>query len=613
MPGDQPSSDGIRSGQPVPGHAEVILVPLANPDTAAVLLSVAAAMAAVEHGRVVGLVVMIGEAIAEKDRAHNLEIEQILAATVESSGVEMEFLIREAPSVARGILDTALEVGADLLLLGARRTSRGHVVLGSVVDSVLDTAPCDAAVLRTPQSGKVASPTRIVVPVDGSTQSRAAAQLGVILGTAFSVSVEVMHVQASGDSRALGLGEVELSLDGVDGADQAIRTVVNAPSAASGILGHISESDLVVMGASSRNQVAQWLFGNTSLDVLEQAPGTVLVLSRSNGARGVGGRVRQRLRRFRPQLTAMEQETVTWQAQSSAGLSIDFLVLITVAALLASFGLLQNSAAVIIGAMLVAPLLGPLTAFSVGMVTARLALLRRSLGTIAVGSGIAVMWGFLVGWASPIVTPTTELLARTRPSLLDGGVALAAGVVGAYAAARKDIPAALAGVAIAAALVPPICTVGLGLAAGDLDIARGALLLFVTNIVSVAVVGSVVFRWFGMRPTHKDHRQRWQYLSAVMVAAVALPAVFLLLRAAQEESVQVIVASDLETLFDGAEVTDLRTTEGETLLVTAVIRTPEEITIEQVARAESLLETAVGQALVLEVVVEQVIRATAPD
>jgi uncharacterized hydrophobic protein (TIGR00271 family) len=292
----------------------------------------------------------------------------------------------------------------------------------------------------------------------------------------------------------------------------------------------------------------------------------------------------------------MEQDTVVWQAQSSAGLSIDFLVLITVAALLASFGLLQNSAAVIIGAMLVAPLLGPLTAFSVGMVTARLALVRRSLGTITVGAGIAALWGFLVGWASPIVTPTTELLARTRPSLLDGGVAFAAGVVGAYAAARKDIPAALAGVAIAAALVPPICTVGLGIAAGDLEIARGASLLFVTNVVSVAVVGSVVFRWFGMRPDPQDHRGRMAVLSAVLVAALALPAVFLLLRAAQEESVQLIVASDLETLFDGAEVTDLGIAEGATLSVTAVIRTPEDITIEQVARAERLLGATVDRA-----------------
>ncbi len=613
MTGDHPPNDGVRNGQPIPGHADVILVPLANPDTAGVLLSVAAALAAVEHGRVIGLVVTIGEAVAEKDRAHNLEIEQILTATVASTGVEMEFLVREAPNVARGILDTALEVGADLLLLGAARTNRGHVVLGTVVDSVLATAQCDAVVLRTPRSGEVGSAARIVVPVDGSEQSRAAAQLGVILGTAFSVPVDVMHVQASGLPRAFGLGEVELSLEGVDGGDHAIRTVVNAATAASGILGHTTESDLVVMGASSRNQVAQWLFGNTSLTVLEEAPGAVLVVSRSNGVAGLSGRLRQRLRRFRPELTGMEQDTVVWQAQSSAGLSIDFLVLITVAALLASFGLLQNSAAVIIGAMLVAPLLGPLTAFSVGMVTARLALVRRSLGTIAVGAGIAAMWGFIVGWASPIVTPTTELLARTRPSLFDGGVALAAGVVGAYAAARKDIPAALAGVAIAAALVPPICTVGLGIAAGDLEIARGALLLFVTNVVSVAVVGSLVFRWFGMRPTHQDHRQRWQYVSAVMLAAVALPAVFLLLRAAQEESVQLVVADDLEMLFAGAEVTDLTIAEGEILSVAAVIRTPEDITIEQVAQAEQLLGAAVDRPLVLEVVVERVLRATPTD
>jgi nucleotide-binding universal stress UspA family protein len=163
---------------------------------------------------------MVGEAVAEKDRAHNLEIEQILAAMCSRPGSRWSSSFGKLRALPEAFSIPRSRSGPICCCWVPARTNRGQVVLGSVVDSVLATAPCDAAVLRTPRSGNVGSATRIVIPVDGSEQSRAAAQLGVILSTAFVVPVEVMHVQASGLSRAFGLGEIELSLQGVDGGEQ---------------------------------------------------------------------------------------------------------------------------------------------------------------------------------------------------------------------------------------------------------------------------------------------------------------------------------------------------------------------------------------------------------
>ena len=173
-------------------------------------------------------------------------------------------------------------------------------------------------------------------------------------------------------------------------------------------------------------------------------------------------------------------------------------------AVLATLGLLANSAAVIIGAMIVAPLMSPIISMSFGIVAGRMALSLRSLLTISTGTlltiGLAFVFTELVGWK----IAGSEIVARMRPSLLDLGVAVASGAAAAFAYTRPNVSSALAGIAIAVALVPPLCTVGIALALGhevavevglaqESFSARGPFLLFVTNLIGIVFAGGSVF------------------------------------------------------------------------------------------------------------------------
>ena len=172
--------------------------------------------------------------------------------------------------------------------------------------------------------------------------------------------------------------------------------------------------------------------------------------------------------------------------------SLSFYVLLGLSGLIATLGLLANSVAIIIGAMIIAPLIGPITGIAYSSTIANKRLLKRSFLTLSTGvlftvfiSAIAVS---LIGLKS--VTP--EILARTNPNLLDLVIALAAGAAGAFANTRKRIADALPGVAIAVALVPPLSVVGIGLAWGKTSLFIGAMLLFITNLTGIIFSGVIV-------------------------------------------------------------------------------------------------------------------------
>ncbi len=179
-----------------------------------------------------------------------------------------------------------------------------------------------------------------------------------------------------------------------------------------------------------------------------------------------------------------------WRA---ADPSFTYYFLLMLSVVIATFGLLSNSAATIIGAMIVAPLMGPIIGIAFSIVLNNRRLLRRSLLGIATGCLMSVAVAFLITWLIGIETATTEMLARTSPTLLDLGVALAAGAAGSYAKSRRDVADALPGVAIAVALVPPLAVVGIGMGMRSADITQGSLLLFATNLVGIVFSGALVF------------------------------------------------------------------------------------------------------------------------
>ncbi len=173
--------------------------------------------------------------------------------------------------------------------------------------------------------------------------------------------------------------------------------------------------------------------------------------------------------------------------------SLSFHFLLGISGIIATLGLLADSVAIIIGAMIIAPLIGPITGIAYSTTVANRRLLRRSALTLSTGVSLTVIISLLTTTAIGLKTVTPEILARTNPTLLDLGIALAAGAAGAFANSRRRIADALPGVAIAVALVPPLSVVGIGLALGEKHLSVGALLLFLTNLTGIIFSGVIIF------------------------------------------------------------------------------------------------------------------------
>ena len=172
-----------------------------------------------------------------------------------------------------------------------------------------------------------------------------------------------------------------------------------------------------------------------------------------------------------------------------------FIVLSVGASLIATLGLLANSAAVVIGAMVVAPWIMPLRAAAFAILLGEVQLLGRSLRTLMVGVVSTTLLSLVLGYLADLPRFGTEVLTRTTPNLLDLGIALVAGGLATYAKLRSDAVSSLAGTAIAVALVPPVCVMGLLLSQQQWNEAVGAGLLFATNLLGILTGGLVLMAW----------------------------------------------------------------------------------------------------------------------
>lgn len=232
-----------------------------------------------------------------------------------------------------------------------------------------------------------------------------------------------------------------------------------------------------------------------------------------------------------------------------ARLDKKFLLLIILAAAIATLGLLQSSTAVVIGAMLVSPLMGPIMGLGFGLATIESNLIKRSLVTLAAGMAVAILVAMLIIWLSPIKDVTPELRARTQPTLLDLGVAVVGGIAGVYAIMRK-LSGVMVGVAIATALVPPLSTVAFGLVTGRMDFALGAALLFLTNTLAIAFAATIVARLNHFGPSLTRQHTAMQVTGIVVALGIlSIPLALSLNGIAREVRARSIVQSELNRLL----------------------------------------------------------------
>ena len=260
----------------------------------------------------------------------------------------------------------------------------------------------------------------------------------------------------------------------------------------------------------------------------------------------------------------------------SGGLSGRYLMMTVISAAIAALGLMLSSPAVVIGAMLVSPMMGPIVALGFSVALLDWARLKQSLTCLAVGVGVALTAAILLTLLSPLKEPTSEILARTRPNFFDLLIAVFSGVAGAYAVIRQR-GETIIGVAIATALMPPVATVGFGIGTGDLSISIGAFYLFMTNLVAIALSATLTAGFYGFRPRLMERPSPWRGIAVLVVfVLLSVPLVISLRAIGLESRATAETRTAVADIFAGGDsritLLDARS-EGKGVAVSALVST----------------------------------------
>lgn len=266
--------------------------------------------------------------------------------------------------------------------------------------------------------------------------------------------------------------------------------------------------------------------------------------------RSTAGMTRLALSRVRKDVA---YEDISRTVYENGGLDSRYITMTVISAAIAVLGLMLNSPAVVIGAMLVSPMMGPIVALGFSLALLDLNEMQRAVKAIVVGVGVALLVAIILTAVSPLKEPTSEILARTRPNFFDLLIAVFSGLAGAYGVIRQRGDTVI-GVAIATALMPPIATVGFGLGTGDLRIALGAFYLFMTNLVAIALAAALTAGLFGFRPKLAAAGGRWRAWAVVgLLILMSIPLAFSLRNIAQESRVTAETRVAVEQIFSGAD------------------------------------------------------------
>ncbi|MGB3167447.1 MAG: TIGR00341 family protein [Alteraurantiacibacter sp.] len=293
---------------------------------------------------------------------------------------------------------------------------------------------------------------------------------------------------------------------------------------------------------------------------------------------------------------SVDQVAVIEKRRAECTLSARYLLMTCMSAGIAILGLLQGSAAVVIGAMLLSPLMDPIMGVGFALAIADNKWLRQALRSLLIGTLVAILFTALVVWASPLQTITSEIASRTRPSLLDLGVAIFSSIAGAYAMIRGR-EGTIVGVAIATALMPPLAVVGFGLATWNGTVFWGALFLFVTNLTAIALTATAMARLYGFSSSLSEKQTQLQaFLIFAAFVALAIP-LFLSLRQIVWESQATRQSSNVvaATFDDNATVSQLDMNyDSDPITVTATVLTPDYMSDAE-DRVERVLDKRLGR------------------
>jgi len=305
-------------------------------------------------------------------------------------------------------------------------------------------------------------------------------------------------------------------------------------------------------------------------------------------------------------MSSIQEKTrkeVRQSIQEGSTATKDYLVMNALATVVASFGLLADSAAVVIGAMVIALLLGPITGISLALIDGETRLLRKSLMAELAGVLTVISVAFVVGIVFKDIPPGKEILARTTPNILDLMIALGGGAAGAYATFSPRLNLGLVGVAIATALVPPLSVFSIMLARGETALSLGGLLLFLTNLVAIQFAASVVLWLHGYHHITRLPQDRKSLIlrngvSAILLLVLAVVLGIELKYSLTKQKTESTVHSALRKAlreYPGSRLVELEFNRKDNRLeVRAVIKTPYVFSPLQVAELTAKLPSLDG-------------------
>ena len=298
------------------------------------------------------------------------------------------------------------------------------------------------------------------------------------------------------------------------------------------------------------------------------------------------------------------QESVRENIRNGAELNIAFVLMTVLAATIASYGLFANSPAVIIGAMIVAMLLGPIGGIALSLVDSNPRLLLTSLLTLVSGTIVVMVTALVIGWLHNDILITDEIMARTHPNLIDLMIALAGGAAGAYASVSPRLSTTLVGVAIATALVPPLSSASILFVHGEMNLGLGAFFLALTNMVAIQFAFSVVLWVTGFRRvSHTSGLSvlvffKRNALSILILLVMAIVLTHSLRETVANQMFETTTRMTLQQAIDGSpgfhlvETRFAKSSEEDmpqTTLIRAVVRGPNPISAPHVAALENKL------------------------
>lgn len=283
--------------------------------------------------------------------------------------------------------------------------------------------------------------------------------------------------------------------------------------------------------------------------------------------------------------------------------SFNFHFMLGLSAIIATLGLLANSVAIIIGAMIIAPLMGPIVGMAYSTAMGNRKLLRRSSFTVFKGIVLTVVVSWLTASIMGLKTVDSEILSRTNPTLVDFGIAMAAGMAGAFANTRRSISSAIPGVAIAVALVPPLSVAGIGLALTEREITTGSSLLFLTNLTCIVFFGGLVFLFQSYG--NLERAKNGLALSTAVMFFLGFPLTLSMRELIVKKNVRYQISDSIiyNTDFVNADVRAISVIPKEGFLIVAIeVAAPtDSITQAQIDRTRKLLTRKIGKPIDLRV------------